>query len=64
MAGFPDKRKTGGCKMVSQGTVMLVAGILGVVICGVNLSFLPRIFRRQREQLLEKLEMQDRKLDK
>ena len=50
--------------MVTQGTVMLVAGLLGVVICGVNLSFLPRIFRRQREQLLEKLEMQDRKLDK
>ena len=50
--------------MVTQGTVMLVAGILGVVICGVSLSFLPRIFHRQREQLLEKLEMQDRKLDK
>ena len=50
--------------MVTQETVMLVAGILGVVICGVSLSFLPRIFRRQREQLLEKLEMQDRKLDK
>lgn len=50
--------------MVTQGAVMLVAGILGVVICGVSLSFLPRIFRRQREQLLEKLEMQDRKLDK
>lgn len=50
--------------MVTQGTVMLVAGILGVVLCGGSLCFLPWIFRRQREQLLEKLKMQDRKLDK
>ncbi|MDO5781676.1 MAG: hypothetical protein Q4P27_04395 [Eubacteriales bacterium] len=46
--------------MITQGTVMLAAGILGVVICGGSLCFLPKTFRRQREQLLEKMEMQDR----
>lgn len=58
MDGFPDKEEDEQM-VISQGIVMLVTGVLGVVICGGGLCMLPRIFRRQREQLLKKIKMQD-----
>ncbi len=41
--------------MVTLGTVMFIVGIVGVVLCGVSLCFLPKLFRRQRERLLDEL---------
>ena len=51
--------------MVTQGTVMmLVAGILGVVICGVNLSFLQEIFLQTEGTAFGKVGNAGQKLDK
>lgn len=49
--------------MITQGTIMLAAGVLGFAICAGSLCFLPRTFSRQREELLAEIENQDKKRD-
>lgn len=42
--------------MITIGKVMFFAGILGVILCGVILCILPRIFQKQKNELLKELE--------
>lgn len=44
--------------MFTIGKVMFVAGILGMALCGVTLCMLPRIFQKQKRNLLKELENQ------
>lgn len=42
--------------MITLGKVMFVIGILGMILCGVTLCLLPRLFEKQRKELLKELE--------
>ena len=41
--------------MITLGKVMFILGILGVVLSGGCFCFLPKLFRKQREKLLDEL---------
>ncbi|MBU5679148.1 hypothetical protein [Blautia sp. MSJ-9] len=45
--------------MITLGTVMFVTGILGFVLCGINLCLLPKHFRKQRERVLEEVKAKE-----
>lgn len=42
--------------MITLGKVMFVIGVLGMILCGVTLCLLPRLFEKQRKELLKELE--------
>lgn len=42
--------------MFTIGKVMFVVGILGTILCGAVLCILPRIFQKQKSDLLKELE--------
>lgn len=41
--------------MITLGTVMFILGISGIVLCGVSFCLMPKVFRKQREKLLDEL---------
>lgn len=42
-----------------MGTVMLIGGIAGLVICIVMLFLLPGIFEKQKKKLFEEIEQEE-----
>ena len=46
-------------QLITLGTVMFAAGILGFVLCGVSLCLLPGHFRKQRERVLEEVKAKE-----
>lgn len=42
-----------------MGTVMLIGGIVGLVICIVMLFLLPGIFEKQKKKLFEEIEQEE-----
>ncbi len=41
-----------------QGTMMFAAGIIGMFVCMVVLCVLPGIFKKQRKEMLDKIEQE------
>ena len=54
MDGYKIKRIRGD--KMETGTIMLVIGIVGILICMIILVLLPGLFKKQREKLLEEIE--------
>ena len=52
-------KKKEDLQLITLGTVMFVTGILGFVLCGINLCLLPKHFRKQRERVLEEVKAKE-----
>lgn len=53
MDGYKIKRIRGD--KMETGTIMLVIGIVGILICMIILVLLPGLFKKQRKKLLEEI---------
>lgn len=56
LTGYKKKEEL---QLITLGTVMFVTGILGFVLCGINLCLLPKHFRKQRERVLEEVKAKE-----